>query len=161
MYRLEQETFLPYDIQDIFPFFAEASNLEAITPPWLSFRILTPLPIAMQEGTHIAYRLKIMGIPFSWKTLISVWEPPYRFVDEQLQGPYRHWHHEHAFESVNGGTLMRDTVHFALPFAPFGHLAYPLIKIQLSFIFDYRTRALHHTFPMAQVKKRIFERVKK
>ncbi len=98
----------------VFPFFADAHNLERITPPWLRFRVLTPRPTAMGEGALIAYRLALHGVPLRWLTRIAVWEPPHRFVDEQLRGPYRLWRHEHRFVPDGDGTLALDTVEYAL-----------------------------------------------
>ena len=112
--RLETELFLPRHRDDVFPFFADAHNLEAITPPFLQFKIVTPPPIDMQEGALIDYKLKLHGLPISWKTLISAWEPPYRFVDEQVRGPYSLWRHEHLFEEVDGGTRVIDRVDYAM-----------------------------------------------
>lgn len=109
------ELWLPLKREEIFPFFADAGNLEAITPPWVNFHTLTPTPIQMQAGTLIDYQLKIHGIPVKWRTRINAWEPPYRFVDEQLRGPYLKWVHEHTFETQNGGTLCRDRVDYAVP----------------------------------------------
>jgi ligand-binding SRPBCC domain-containing protein len=109
------ELWLPLKREEIFPFFADAGNLEAITPPWVNFHTLTPTPIQMQAGTLIDYQLKIHGIPVKWRTRINAWEPPYRFVDEQLRGPYLKWVHEHTFEAQNGGTLCRDRVDYAVP----------------------------------------------
>jgi len=109
------ELWLPLPREDIFPFFADAGNLEAITPPWVNFHTLTPTPITMQAGTLIDYQLKIHGLPVKWRTRINAWEPPYRFVDEQLRGPYRKWVHEHTFEAQNDGTLCRDRVEYSVP----------------------------------------------
>jgi len=109
------ELWLPLKREEIFPFFADAGNLEAITPPWVNFHTLTPTPITMQTGTLIDYQLKIHGVPVKWRTRINAWEPPYRFVDEQLRGPYLKWVHEHTFEEQNGGTLCRDRVDYAVP----------------------------------------------
>lgn len=109
------ELWLPLKREEIFPFFADAGNLEAITPPWVNFHTLTPTPITMQAGTLIDYQLKIHGVPVKWRTRINAWEPPYRFVDEQLRGPYLKWVHEHTFEEQNGGTLCRDRVDYAVP----------------------------------------------
>ncbi|MGY8671429.1 MAG: SRPBCC family protein, partial [Verrucomicrobiia bacterium] len=89
VHEFSSEIWLPLPPEEIFPFFADAANLDAITPPWLSFRIATPPPITMREGALIDYRLKVRGIPLGWRTRINVWEPPHRFEDEQLRGPYR------------------------------------------------------------------------
>jgi ligand-binding SRPBCC domain-containing protein len=109
------QLWLPLPREKIFPFFADAANLEAITPPWVSFRTLTPTPIEMKPGTLIDYRIKIHGIPVKWRTRINAWEPPYRFVDEQLRGPYRKWVHEHTFVEKDGGTLCLDRVEYDVP----------------------------------------------
>lgn len=108
--RLTARQWLPRPIEPVFEFFADAGNLEAITPPWLRFRIVTPLPIEMRAGAIIAYRLRLHGVPFGWRTEISEWSAPSRFVDRQLRGPYHVWIHEHTFEPCNGGTEVRDTV---------------------------------------------------
>jgi ligand-binding SRPBCC domain-containing protein len=125
---------------DVFPFFADANNLEAITPPWLQFRVVTPRPIEMRVGTLIEYRLKLHGIPVSWLTQIAVWEPGERFVDVQLRGPYALWHHTHEFASDGtGGTLMRDVVRHALPLGPLGEVARrAFVARDLERIFDFR-----------------------
>lgn len=106
------EVWLPRSRSEVFPFFAEARNLEAITPPWLRFEVLTPAPIEMCAGTLIDYRIRVHGIPLRWRTEIAVWEPPYRFVDVQLRGPYTLWHHTHTFEERDGGTLCTDHVRY-------------------------------------------------
>lgn len=111
-YILTASVFLSAPRPRVFPFFADAQNLESITPPWLRFRILTPLPIAMAEGTLIDYRLRLHAVPFGWRTEIAVWQPPERFVDRQLAGPYRSWVHEHLFEPTPTGTLVTDRVRY-------------------------------------------------
>lgn len=110
--QLQAELWVPRTPEDVFPFFAEARNLEAITPPWLRFEVLTPAPIVMQPGTLIDYRIRIHGIPIGWRTEIREWNPPHRFVDVQLRGPYVLWHHTHTFEARDGGTLCRDHVRY-------------------------------------------------
>jgi ligand-binding SRPBCC domain-containing protein len=103
---------LPRPLGDVFEFFSNAENLEQITPPWLSFSVRSPTPILMREGTEIDYRLKIRGIPARWKSKIRVWHPPYRFVDEQIRGPYIFWMHEHTFKHDGNGTVCEDEVNY-------------------------------------------------
>ena len=140
-HTLRREQTLPGSPEDVFPFFADAGNLEAITPPELKFDIVTPRPIEMGEGTLIEYRLKLRGLPISWLTRIEVWEPGVRFVDQQMRGPYTLWHHTHEFEATaDGSTLMRDVVRYALPFGPLGEIAHRLfVRRDLDRIFDFRT----------------------
>ena len=114
-FSFDTELWLPSPPEALFPFFAEAGNLERITPPWLRFRVLRQHPDTMGAGTLIDYRLRLHGVPVSWRTRIAVWEPPHRFVDEQLRGPYRLWVHEHTFAAEGGGTRCRDRVRYAVP----------------------------------------------
>lgn len=111
---LRFELWLPRPRPEIFNFFSDARNLESITPSFLHFHTLTPEPIEMKTGTLIDYKLRVRGFPMRWRTLISAWEPPFRFVDEQLRGPYRQWIHEHTFEEQDGGTLAVDEVRYAV-----------------------------------------------
>jgi ligand-binding SRPBCC domain-containing protein len=143
---LETETLLPMPVAEVFPFFSAAENLEAITPPELHFSVLTPTPIVIDVGTLIDYRLRLFGIPFRWRTRIPMWQPPRRFVDEQQRGPYRYWHHEHCFEPVHGGTLMRDIVHYRLPLHPLSLPVLLLVRRQLQRIFAYRARTIGQRF---------------
>ena len=137
---LIREQRLPGTPAEVFPFFADAANLEAITPPWLHFRIVTPQPIEMREGALIEYRLRLRGIPLRWRTRIDEWEPGVRFVDRQLSGPYRLWHHTHEFEADGPHhTLMRDTVRYA---APLDRLSHPLVRRDLDRIFAFRAAAI-------------------
>lgn len=146
--RLERRQFFAAPRERLFPFFADASNLQAITPPGLDFRILTPAPIAMHAGAVIEYRLKLFAIPFRWRTRIEAYEPPRRFVDVQLRGPYRHWVHEHEFHEVDGGTWMLDSVDYELPLGPLGQLAHALfVRKTLERIFDFRRARLADIFP--------------
>jgi len=121
---LTAELWLPRTLASVFPFFADAGNLEAITPPWVNFRILTPRPIEMRAGALIDYRIRVRGVPVRWRTRISAWDPPHRFVDEQLRGPYALWEHEHTFVEVDGGTVCRDRVRYR---SPLGFILHPLV----------------------------------
>ena len=143
-HTLRREQTLPGTPDAVFGFFADAGNLEAITPPWLGFRIVTPRPIDMGVGTLIEYRLRLHGLPISWLTRIEVWEPGARFVDQQLRGPYALWHHTHEFAPApGGGTRMTDTVRYALPFGPAGGIAHALfVRRDLRRIFDHRFAAV-------------------
>ena len=147
LHRLEREQFLPYPPSEVFPFFADARNLERITPPLLRFRVVPPGPVEMGVGTLIEYRLRLHGLPVRWLTRIDAWEPGRRFVDSQLAGPYRLWHHTHTFEERDGGTLMRDVVVYALPLWPLGELARPLVDRDLAAIFDFRREAVSGLLP--------------
>jgi ligand-binding SRPBCC domain-containing protein len=141
---LLREQVVPGAPRDVFEFYADAANLERITPGWLGFRIVTSSPIEMAPGTLIEYRLKLHRVPVRWLTRIETWEPGKRFVDVQVQGPYRLWHHTHVFEpDGRGGTLMRDRVRYALPLGPLGAIAnVAFVRRDLRRIFDYRQRAV-------------------
>ncbi len=139
-FELLRTMHFPKPREEIFPFFADPENLESITPPSLHFRILTPTPIEVQEGTKIDYRLRLHGIPIRWTSLISSWEPPFRFVDQQIRGPYRQWIHEHRFEEVGHETLMTDRVHYSVPGGSWIHRLF--VRPDLERIFDYRAKVL-------------------
>ena len=144
---LETEQRLPHPVERVFAFFAEAGNLQRITPPELRFGIVTPLPIVLGAGTTIDYRLRLFGIPFLWRSVITEWDPPRAFTDEQVKGPYALWIHRHLFEPERGGTVIRDRVRYKLPLGPVGDLAHPVVRRQLARIFDYRRRAVEAAFP--------------
>ena len=138
------ELWPPLPPEKLFPFFADAANLDALTPPWLNFHIVTPPPIAMREGALIDYRLRVRGVPLRWRTRINIWQPPHRFVDEQLRGPYQQWLHEHTFEPRDGGTLACDRVRYAVPFDFLLHRW--LVRPDVEKIFAYRAQELRKRF---------------
>lgn len=146
VHRHFESTVLPLPLEQVFDFFSKAENLQALTPAELDFRILTPLPIAMGQGTLIDYKLKLNGIPFGWRTRIAHWDPPYGFVDEQLKGPYAIWHHTHTFCDEGGKTRMDDEVLYKLPLWPLGEVAYPFVKGKVEGIFRYRRKRLKEIF---------------
>lgn len=141
------ETWLARPRAEVFEFFADAGNLERLTPPWLGFEILTPRPIAMRAGARIDYRLRVHGVPLRWRTKINTWEPPRLFVDEQLRGPYRLWHHTHTFTEQDGGTTVHDRVRYAV----LGGILVQklLVERDVRTIFAYREKVLHEIFPPA------------
>jgi hypothetical protein len=152
-HTLRREQWIPRPVDEVFAFFSDARNLEEITPPWLGFRILTPGPIRIAAGTRIRYRLSLHGIPLGWTTEIRQWLPPFRFVDVQLRGPYRLWHHTHRLEPKDGGTLMTDVVRYRLPFGIIGRAVHFLkVRRDVERIFDYRSRriqeVLGHAVPV-------------
>lgn len=147
VHHFNTELWLPLPPADLFPFFAEATNLEAITPAWLHFHTLTPQPIVMRAGTLIDYRIRVRGVPLHWRTRINVWEPTHRFVDEQIRGPYRQWIHEHTFEPHSGGTLARDRVQYAVALDFVVHRW--LVRPDIERIFRFRAEALRRRFPGA------------
>ncbi len=143
-YRLFTEIELPAPRSEVFDFFSKASNLELLTPAFVNFKILTPLPIEMRSGAKIDYRIRLKGIPIRWRTNICVWEPEERFVDEQIRGPYRKWHHEHVFIDQGDTTLMKDIVHYRVWLSSIFH---PLmVKRDLLRIFEYRQRKILELF---------------
>lgn len=145
--RLETSVWVPHPVEAVFDFFSSAANLEKLTPDFLRFHILTEQPVDMKPGALIDYRIKVRGLPMRWRTRIAVWEPPHRFVDEQLKGPYRMWIHEHTFREMNGGTEVRDCVRYRVP----GWILEPIVHRffvgpDIERIFRYRQEILEKLF---------------
>jgi ligand-binding SRPBCC domain-containing protein len=147
LHVLERTQVTPLDLDETFRFFGEIDNLERITPPWLRFRILDPRPDELTAGAHLQYSLVLHRVPIRWITQIDQWEPPHRFTDFQVRGPYELWEHAHTFEPVEGGTLVRDVVRYAIPYGPLGALAHvAFVRRDLRRIFDYRRDAVAAIF---------------
>jgi ligand-binding SRPBCC domain-containing protein len=147
VHELAREQLVPAAAGDVFAFFSAARNLERLTPGWLRFSVLTPEPIPMEAGTVIDYRLRLHGLPLRWTSRIEAWERDRAFVDRQLRGPYRLWHHRHEFEAVAGGTVVRDRVRYALPLGALGDLGHALlVRRDLERIFDFRRAAVARAF---------------
>ena len=144
VYRLQTELFVPSSLTDVFAFFADAFQLETITPPWLNFRVLTPRPFEIQKSTLIDYKLRLHMIPIRWQSEISEWEPPYRFVDQQIRGPYTLWYHDHTFEEKDGGTLVRDVVDYSMLGGSLVNRFF--VQNDLRKIFEYRHKKLREIF---------------
>jgi ligand-binding SRPBCC domain-containing protein len=148
-HTLRQEQWIERSIVEVFPFFANPRNLEIITPPWLNFRILSASDATTQTGSEILYRIAWHGLPMHWKTGIRQWQPPHRFVDTQIAGPYRLWHHTHKFEAHGERTRMLDVVRYRLPFGPLGRLVHRAkVRRDVERIFAYRRAIIAKLFPV-------------
>lgn len=146
-FELRCEDWLPCPVEDVFPFFGDAFNLERITPPFLRFRVVGTSDRNVRKGTLIDYRLRLHGIPFGWRTIIDEWEPGVRFVDRQVRGPFALWHHTHEFEPRDGGTIVRDRVRYDLPLGALGRLtAGWLVRRDVEEIFRYRREKTREIF---------------
>ena len=146
-FYFQQKMIIEKPLKEVFGFFSNAENLQRITPPKLQFKILTSLPVSMTKGTLIDYQIKLFKVPFKWKTEITEWNPPYRFIDIQRKGPYRQWIHTHKFEQTEHGVLVTDMVHYKLWGSVFNGLINRwFVRPQVSNIFEFRRRALSNIF---------------
>lgn len=144
---LERKQIIERPRTEVFDFFADAENLERITPPELNFHITTPPPFDIKKGALIDYELKLRGIPIRWRTEITKWNPPFDFVDSALKSPYKQWIHLHTFEEgARGETIMRDRVRYRLPLEPLGDIAHFYVRKELKYIFDYRYKVIEEIF---------------
>jgi ligand-binding SRPBCC domain-containing protein len=140
---LRREIFIPHSRTRVFSFFADARNIERITPPWLHFHVVDPAAIAMRNGATIRYKLRIRGVPATWVSEIVEWDPPNGFVDIQRKGPYKSWRHRHRFEEEDNGTRMVDEVRYELPFGVLGNIVHRLIvRRDVERIFNYRNACI-------------------
>ncbi len=156
-WRLRSSLWIPHPPEVVFPYFADARNLEALTPAWLSFQILTPSPIVMKTGTLIDYRIGVRGLPLRWRTRIARWEPPYVFADEQLRGPYALWHHTHSFTPCDGGTTLSDQVAMRPRGGPLASLLMALfVRRDVERIFHHRARVLIQRFDGSASSSRVW-----
>lgn len=148
MYQLKRTQLVKTDPETCWKFFCAPENLRVITPAYMNFRVLTETPPEIYEGLMIAYKISpVLNIPLSWVTEITVVEHQVYFVDEQRQGPYKIWHHEHHFKVVEGGVEMTDIVSYSLPFGFLGKFAHWLfVRKQLEGLFDYRFRKVEELF---------------
>ncbi|HET6997331.1 MAG TPA: SRPBCC family protein [Solirubrobacterales bacterium] len=140
---LERSQRVGVPVEQAFDFYGDAANLEPLTPPWLRFEVTTVGPMTLRAGALLDYRLRLHGVPIRWQTRIEIWEPPLRFVDVQVKGPYSLWEHTHLFEPDGEGTVIRDHVRYSIPYGPLGALAERLfVRRDLKRIFDYRAEAV-------------------
>lgn len=147
---LEAEQFIARPVAEVFKFFCDENNLEILTPEFLNFKVLGKSTPTIQEGTLIDYKLSLHGIPLRWRTKIESWNPENSFVDTQLKGPYKLWHHTHTFEAKDGGTMAKDRVRFRLPFGPLGNFVVRVfVRRNVQKIFEYRTQKIGQIFSQA------------
>jgi ligand-binding SRPBCC domain-containing protein len=149
IFSLHSEIRLRKPLEEVFAFFADARNLERLTPPWLHFEVLTPGPVVMRPGTLIDYRIRLHGMPLRWQSEITAWEPPFRFADEQRRGPYRRWIHQHLFHADGEGTIAEDQVEYAVLGGSLVNRFF--VAPDLAHIFAYRRQKLEETFGAAAV----------
>jgi ligand-binding SRPBCC domain-containing protein len=143
IHLLERSQRVDVPVDRAFAFYGDALNLEPLTPPWLHFAVTTPGELSFHPGTLLDYRLRLHGVPVRWRTRIEAWEPPRRFVDTQVRGPYALWEHTHLFEPDGDATLIHDQIRYAIPLGPLGELAHRLfVRRDLERIFDYRSEAV-------------------
>jgi ligand-binding SRPBCC domain-containing protein len=146
-FSLERQTTIPENLASVFKFFEDPRNLKEITPPWLSFQVVSASDEVMRQGTKIRYKIRWLGLSMRWESLIAEYERDVRFADEMLRGPYKSWYHVHEFKTVANGVEMFDRLEYALPFGPLGRLAHWLVvRRQLRAIFDYREKRIRQIF---------------
>ena len=154
VFKLETKQFIRRPLEEVFGFFSRPENLVVITPAKLHFEILTPSPLEMKQGAVIDYTIKLSKVPIHWRSLITTYDPPFKFVDEQIKGPYSFWHHTHIFKEVPDGVEIYDEVHYSIPFGPLGSFLHALwIKKDLNHIFEYRKDVIENLFKEKEYRK--------
>ena len=144
---LERRQVVDGDLEAVFAFFEDPANLEAITPPWLNFEIVSATDPEVREGTEFEYRLRWQHLPIRWRSRISDYHQGESFADEMLRGPYSRWFHRHLFRAVPDGVEITDRVEYTLPFGPLGRVVHRLlVRSQLEEIFDYRRDVIRQLF---------------
>ena len=144
------EQWVPRTVDEVFPFFSDARNLEKITPDFLKFNVQKVTPETIGEGTTIDYKLVLRGLPLRWRSVIEEWVPGRKFVDRQVKGPYSLWHHTHEFEPARGGTILRDRVRFAVPIGALGDVvAGGFVMNDVQRIFAFRHQKIEEMFGSA------------
>ena len=147
IHSIDAEQWVPRPIDEVFAFFSDALNLESITPARVHFHVITPRPIELKSGALINYKMRLNGIPLKWTTRIETWDPPHKFSDIQLSGPYKLWSHTHTFATKNGGTTMTDHVDYELPLGPLGELVHSAgVRRDVESIFAYREKIIRERF---------------
>ena len=144
-FQFSSSILLRYPLPQVFGFFSTAENLNLLTPPWVHFSILTPLPIEMRQGLVIQYRIRVRGITHRWDSEITEWRPPFGFTDTQIRGPYRYWVHRHRFEETSEGTLVADDITYRVPGGPLVNRLY--VAGELRRIFAYRETRILELYP--------------
>ena len=143
-FSIDSSVTLRRPLEEVFEFFSKAENLGLLTPGWLRFQIVSPLPIEMKVGAIIEYRIRLYGVPMKWVSEITEWDPPRMFEDTQIRGPYRKWVHRHTFRETGEGTVATDQVLYrVLGGAVVNKL---FIAGQVRKIFDYRKAKLKEIF---------------
>ena len=151
-FEINTKQYINKSLDVVFEFFSKPENLEMITPKSLSFNILTPIPIRMEKGSLIDYTIRLFGIPIHWRTLISDYEPPFRFVDQQIKGPYTFWHHTHTFQQVDGGVEIIDKVKYSLTMGWLGTLVHSIwVRKDLEKIFEHRKTVIQNYFEIINI----------
>lgn len=151
-FEINTKQYINKPLEVVFEFFSKPENLEMITPESLSFNILTPIPIRMEKGSLIDYTIRLFGIPIHWRSLISDYEPPFRFVDQQIKGPYTFWHHTHTFQAVEGGVEIIDKIKYSLPMGWLGTLVHSIwVRKDLEKIFEHRKTVIQNYFEIINI----------